>query len=352
MTDFYDASGAPASHSFGYSSQMRAEFSAIGTAFDKLPALSGNAAKILRVNAAGTAVEVVDVSTLLTGYLTTASAATTYLGITANAVSATQLATARAINGVNFDGTAPITINAVDSTARVAKAGDTMSGALTANYAMAASPTALAGVGVHDTGTSTNRLSLQVNSTGAYIVAGGSSANPDIVFTNNDGSAEGMRLTATGNLTVVGSITSTGGSLVGNASTATKLATPRAINGVNFDGSAPITISAVAAAGSLTGSTLAAGVTASSLTSLGTLGSLSVSGTASAGAFSGPLTGNVTGNVSGSSGSVAGSGSVACATVTASGLIKGNGGGAGLGAITVSASAPSGGSDGDIWLQI
>jgi hypothetical protein len=55
----------------------------------------------------------------------------------------------------------------------------------------------------------------------------------------------------------------------GNASTATKLATARAINGVDFDGSAAITITA--AAGTLSGSTLASGVTASSLTSVGTL---------------------------------------------------------------------------------
>lgn len=38
--------------------------------------------------------------------------------ITGNAGTATKLATARAINGVNFDGTVPVTINAVDSTAR------------------------------------------------------------------------------------------------------------------------------------------------------------------------------------------------------------------------------------------
>ena len=72
------------------------------------------------------------------------------------------------------------------------------------------------------------------------------------------------------------------GALTGNATTATSattaatLATPRAINGVNFDGSAAITVPA--AAGTLTGSTLASGVTASSLTSVGTLGTLAVSG--------------------------------------------------------------------------
>ena len=67
-------------------------------------------------------------------------------------------------------------------------------------------------------------------------------------------------------VTVNGTLTAT---LTGNASTATKLATARAINGVNFDGSAAITVTAEA--GTLSGSTLASGVTASSLTSVGTL---------------------------------------------------------------------------------
>lgn len=53
-------------------------------------------------------------------------------------------------------------------------------------------------------------------------------------------------------------------------------------------------------AGDLIGSTLSANVTASSLTSVGTLTSLGVTGAVTAGSFSGPLTGNVTGNVSGS----------------------------------------------------
>ncbi len=59
------------------------------------------------------------------------------------------------------------------------------------------------------------------------------------------------------------------GSISGNAATATKLATARAINGVDFDGTAPITITA--AAGTLTGTTLAATVVSSSLTSVGTI---------------------------------------------------------------------------------
>jgi hypothetical protein len=67
--------------------------------------------------------------------------------------------------------------------------------------------------------------------------------------------------------------------LTGNASTATALQTARAINGVNFDGTAAITVAA--AASTLTGSTLAAGVTASSLTSVGALTALTMAGTVS-----------------------------------------------------------------------
>lgn len=95
------------------------------------------------------------------------------------------------------------------------------------------------------------------------------------------------------------------GALSGNASTATALATPRAINGVNFDGTGPITVTA--AAGTLSGTALAAGVTGSSLTSVGTLTGLTMGGTLNlntnnitgggtitATTFSGALSGNAT----------------------------------------------------------
>jgi hypothetical protein len=100
--------------------------------------------------------------------------------------------------------------------------------------------------------------------------------------------------TVAGALTVTGLITATGGvsgnvtgAVTGNASTATTLQTSRNINGVAFNGSADITISAVAAAGTLTGATLASNVLASSLTSVGTLSGLTVTA---------PITGSVTGN--------------------------------------------------------
>ena len=68
-------------------------------------------------------------------------------------------------------------------------------------------------------------------------------------------------------------------SCTGNSATATALATARAINGVNFDGTAAITVTA--AAGTLTGTTLKSTVVTSSLTSLGDLSGLTVNGNSS-----------------------------------------------------------------------
>jgi hypothetical protein len=73
-------------------------------------------------------------------------------------------------------------------------------------------------------------------------------------------------LTGTGNFTTVGSVTAS--SIIKSGGTSSQY--------LMADGS--VTTGVSAAAGSLTGSTLAAGVTASSLTSLGTLTSLTVSG--------------------------------------------------------------------------
>ena len=71
----------------------------------------------------------------------------------------------------------------------------------------------------------------------------------------------------------------------GTASTATKLATSRNINGVAFDGSGDITVTADA--GTLSGTTLKSTVTGSSLTSVGTLANLTVTN-----AIAGSITGN------------------------------------------------------------
>ena len=81
---------------------------------------------------------------------------------------------------------------------------------------------------------------------------------------------------ATADLATLATDATTAVNASGNAATATKLFTPRAINGEDFDGTAPITVTA--AAGTLTGATLAGVVTASSLTSVGALTDLTATG--------------------------------------------------------------------------
>jgi hypothetical protein len=93
-----------------------------------------------------------------------------------------------------------------------------------------------------------------------------------------------------------GTITATGfsGPLSGNASTATKLAATKNINGIAFDGSSDITVTADA--GTLSGTTLKSTVVSSSLTSVGTLMNLTVTN---------PIAGSITGNAANVSGTVA-----------------------------------------------
>jgi len=82
------------------------------------------------------------------------------------------------------------------------------------------------------------------------------------------------KVSSTGN--VATATTATTATSAGTASSATKLTTARNINGISFDGSADITITANA--GTLTGTTLKSSITESSLTSVGTLTSATVSG--------------------------------------------------------------------------
>ncbi|MFD3407602.1 hypothetical protein SKC37_02945 [Aquirufa sp. HETE-83D] len=153
---------------------------------------------------------------------------------TGNAATTTKFAISRNINGVAFDGTADITI--------AANAGTL-------------------------TGTSLN--STVVNSS---LTSVGTLSNLTVTNPIN-GSINGNAASATTATTA------------GTASTATKLATARNINGVAFDGSAAITVTADA--GTLTGTTLKSTIINSSLTSVGTLINLSVTN---------PISGSITGN--------------------------------------------------------
>jgi hypothetical protein len=151
----------------------------------------------------------------------TDSALLTKLSITGNAASATtattatKLATSRNINGVGFDGSGDITVTA-------------------------------------DAGTLTG-TTLKSTITGSSLTSVGTLTN--LTVTN----------------AIAGSITGNAASAT-TATTATKLATSRNINGVGFDGSGDITVTADA--GTLTGTTLKSTITGSSLTSVGTIASL------------------------------------------------------------------------------
>ena len=79
MSDWYDVSGTPATNAALASAAVRNEFALVQTAMAKLPVLAGNGLKIVRVNAAGTAMESISPnsvagSQLLATYTASASA--------------------------------------------------------------------------------------------------------------------------------------------------------------------------------------------------------------------------------------------------------------------------------------
>jgi len=167
--------------------------------------------------------------------------------VSGNAGTATALQTARAINGVNFDGTAPITVTA---------AAGTLTGTTLASNVVTSSLTT---VGTLATG----------STTGSFVIGGatmtlGSDATGDIYFRNASGNLARIAAGSQNTILKMGASSTP-------AWTTETFATPgtsgnvMTSNGTNWTSAAP----AAAAAGSLTGSTLASGVTASSLTSFG-----------------------------------------------------------------------------------
>lgn len=250
--DFFNDSGYPATRASGASSAMRAQLAAIAAAFDKMPVLTGNGGKLVGINTGGTALETVTaINNIPIGGTTPAAGAFTTLSSTLAATLASLTVTgAFAANGSITLGNAAADPLSVSSSAVTWSGNPTHSGNHTFSGNLTVGGNTILGDGPTDT------LAIRPNA---------------ITWSNNP--------THSGTHTFSGAVTFSAGltgALTGNASTATALATPRAINGVNFDGTAPITVTA--AAGTLTGTTLASGVTASSLTSLGTLTSLNVSG--------------------------------------------------------------------------
>jgi hypothetical protein len=167
--------------------------------------------------------------------------------------------------------------------ATVSAGGAVIAGQITGTYA---------GTSLYVSGTAANTYATRIHantttdqSYGLILLAGTSVNDNAIVILDALGGGVLFQIKGNGATAFAGALTgittlaatTVTAALVGNASTATALATPRAINGVNFDGTAAITVTA--AAGTLTGTTLNATVVTSSLTSVGTLTSLTVSGT-------------------------------------------------------------------------
>ena len=249
------------------------------------------------------------------------AAGTITAALAGNASTATALQTARAINGVNFDGTAAITVTAAAGTltgatlaSNVLASSLTSVGTLAALTVTAPITGSVTGSSGSTTGNAATATALQ---TGRAINGVTFDGTAPITVTAAAGTLSGATLasgvtasslTSVGTLTgltvtnpITGSVTGSSGSTTGNAATATALQTARAINGTNFDGTAAITVTA--AAGTVTGATLASNVLASSLTSVGTLAGLTV-------------TAPITGSVTGSSGSTTGNAATATALQT------------------------------------
>jgi hypothetical protein len=197
---------------------------------------------------------------------------TVYGALSGNASTATTLATARNINGVSFNGSADITVTAAAGTLT----GATLNSTVTASSLTSVGTLGSLAVTGAITGASFNSI------TGLSAVAGAALGVANAGTATTAARADHVHAAPT--------------TVSGNAGTATTLQTARLINGVSFNGSADITVTA--AAGTLTGATLASGVTASSLTSVGTITSGTWSG--SFGAVSGANLTNITGaNVTG-----------------------------------------------------
>lgn len=178
--------------------------------------------------------------------------------ITGNAENATRLADAKLINGVGFDGQNNITIKSSTTNKHVRGTyltGTDFDGSGEVTWSVDAS--------------SSNQIGKVVVRDSAGSFSAGT-ITADLV-----GNVSGnVTSTGTSQFNIVEANMFVGATLTGNAFSASQLATARKINGVSFDGTKDITVTAVA--GTLTGNTLNSSITTSSLTSVGTLQELSV----------------------------------------------------------------------------
>jgi hypothetical protein len=167
-------------------------------------------------------------------------------------------------SGSTYDGASAVTLS-YNSLGAAPTASPTFTGTIT-------TPLTTAGIVLTSAGGVLSSTATIADSYLATISTAGKVLNTATTATNANTASAIVARDASGNF-AAGTITA---NLTGTAANATVLQTPRAINGTNFDGSAAITVTANA--GTLTHTTLASGVTASSLTSVGTLTGLTMSG--------------------------------------------------------------------------
>lgn len=172
---------------------------------------------------------------------------------------AQRLEVARKINGVNFDGTADISITAATSNSLVS--GDYILGS---NFNGSTSIT-------WDIDASSANLSGKIV---ARNTAGGFSAGMITADLTGDVIGNVTAASGTSSFNIVTANQFVGPVLSGNASTATRLATARTINGVTFDGSINVTVPA--SAETLTGTYIKNTVLNSNLQTVGVLNSLEI----------------------------------------------------------------------------
>ncbi|RMP59487.1 hypothetical protein ALQ18_01359 [Pseudomonas marginalis pv. marginalis] len=229
--------------------------------------ISGNGGGLLNLNASALAAGTVPRARLFGAY---------DIQVTGNAATATRLESARLINGVAFDGTSNI---AVTDDSKLPLAGGTLTGGVRFNAPMIGGSfvswqerqTAIqidcpANGAAYSVWKGTNWSERHLAAMEVY--AGGTSVSLPSVVMHVGGTLAAFTLDGAGHLTVKGSYFGDGGKLSdlnanaltqgtlpkarlsgtydiavsGNAATSTKLATPRLINGVEFDGTANIAI--------------------------------------------------------------------------------------------------------------
>ena len=176
-----------------------------------------------------------------------------------NSTSASYLQTPRLINNVAFDGQNNITIKS-----------STTNKLIKGNYIVGSDFDGSSAITWSVDATSANSIGKVV----ARNSEGGFSAGTISATFIGDLTGNVTATTGTSKFNIVEADAFVGASLTGNAFSASKLQVGRRINGVLFDGTNDITITS--AANTLTGTNLSPTVVTSSLTSLGTLVSLSV----------------------------------------------------------------------------